>query len=110
MVLPFCNLSYSAPIRNASHFSCGRSGRLVVFEKLFCNGVDVARHEDLKDKDQTIDYTEGRTNANDGKTKDEVGTVGEKETIIDTVTYRNLYGGRFRDANRNDLRSNCTEV
>ena len=66
---------------------------LVVFEKLFCNGVDVARHEDLTDKDQTVDYPEGHTNANDKKTGDEVGTVGEKETIIDTVTYKNLHIG-----------------
>ena len=66
---------------------------LVVFEKLFCNDIDVARHEDLTDKDQTVDYPEGRTNASDGKTKDEVGTVGKTETIIDTVTYRNLHVG-----------------
>ena len=66
---------------------------LVVFEKLFCNDVDVARHEDLMDKNQTIDYPEGKTNANDGKTGDEVGTVGGTETIIDTVTYKNLHIG-----------------
>ena len=66
---------------------------LVVFEKLFCNGIDVARHEDLTDKDQTVDYPEGHTNASDKKTGDKVGTVGEKETIIDTVTYKNLHIG-----------------
>ena len=66
---------------------------LVVFEKLFCNEVDVSRHEDLTDENQTVDYPEGHTNANDGKTGDEVGTVGETETIIDTVTYKNLHIG-----------------
>ncbi|MBR6406030.1 MAG: VaFE repeat-containing surface-anchored protein [Lachnospiraceae bacterium] len=73
---------------------------LVVFEKLFfvkaedattpTEPVDAARHEDINDEDQTVDFPEIRTNANDGKTKDEVGTVGEEETIVDTVTYTNL--------------------
>ena len=76
---------------------------LVVFEKLlFVRGengsepdepVDVARHEDINDEGQTVDYPEVATNANDGLTKDEIGTVGETETIIDTVTYKNLHIG-----------------
>ena len=73
----------------------GRS--LVVFEKLYCvsdNGTnEVANHEDINDANQTVDYPAIETNANDGQTGDEVGTVGETETIIDTVTYHNLIVG-----------------
>ena len=93
---------------NSSSLS-GKS--LVVFEKLFVPHVEhweneetgaigsrvvlveVARHEDLKDKGQTVDYPGEGTSAQDGKTKDEVGTVGNTETIIDTVTYWNLRVG-----------------
>ena len=68
--------------------------RVVVFEKLFCikgsAETEVAHHEDLEDKDQTVDYPEIHTNASDGKTKDQVGTIGKEETIIDTVTYKHL--------------------
>ena len=75
---------------------------VVVFEKLFCigtdaegqpNETDVARHEDLTDEGQTIDYPDLHTNASDGKTEDEVGTIGETETIVDTVTYEKLHVG-----------------
>ena len=72
---------------------------LVAFEKLFFvdaetgSETEVASHEDIEDEDQTIDYPEGETNATDGKTGDDVGTIGEKETIVDKVTYRNLHIG-----------------
>lgn len=32
-------------------------GSIVVFEKLFHNGKEIARHEDLEDKDQTVRFT-----------------------------------------------------
>ena len=66
---------------------------LVVFEKLFTAGVEVARHEDREDKGQTISYPDGKTNAVDSSTKDQVGVVGDQETITDTVEYRNLVAG-----------------
>lgn len=85
---------------------------LVVFEKLYhiSYGVDeeskeaeepgtdetviieteVSNHEDLNDLNQTIDYPLIHTNAFDNTTKDEVGKVGETETIVDRVSYFNL--------------------
>ena len=66
---------------------------VVTFEELYHNKILVAIHADIEDKDQSIHYPEIRTNAHDGKTKDEVGTVLTETTIIDTVTYKNLVPG-----------------
>ena len=74
---------------------------LVVFEKLMMVAKDeaevkviaVARHEDIKDNGQTIRIPEISTNAMDSKTRTDVGTVGDEETIIDRVTYKNLVAG-----------------
>lgn len=67
---------------------------VVVFEDLIHNGVKVATHSDLKDKSQTVHFPEIHTSAIDGYTKDEVGTVAEKATVVDTVYYDNLVPGR----------------
>ena len=66
---------------------------VVTFEDLYHNKIRVAVHSDIKDEDQSIHYPEIRTNARDGKTKDEVGTVPAETTVIDTVTYKNLVPG-----------------
>ena len=66
---------------------------VVTFEELYHNKILVAIHADIEDKDQSIHYPEIRTNAHDGKTKDEVGTALTETTIIDTVTYKNLVPG-----------------
>ena len=63
---------------------------VVTFEDLYHNKIRVAVHADIKDEDQSIHYPEIRTNARDGKTKDEVGTVPAETTVIDTVSYKNL--------------------
>ncbi len=78
---------------------------LVVFEKLIhvieamgesgstVKETEVARHEDLNDEGQRVDYPDIHTNATDSKTGDEVGTVGDKEIIVDKVSYKNLIIG-----------------
>ena len=73
---------------------------VVVFEKLFHPNaetgkpVEVANHEDINDDAQTVHFPEIWTNASDGKTGDEVGTVATETTIIDMVKYENLRVGR----------------
>lgn len=66
---------------------------VVTFEDLYHNKIRVAVHADINDEDQSVHYPEIRTNARDGKTKDEVGTVPAETTVIDTVTYKNLVPG-----------------
>ena len=66
---------------------------VVTFEDLYHNKIRVAVHADINDEDQSVHYPEIRTHAQDGKTKDEVGTVPAETTVIDTVTYKNLVPG-----------------
>ena len=70
---------------------------LVIFEKLFSNrdkNIEVARHEDVNDVDQMMHFPKVETTASDGVTLDNVGKVGETETIIDKVLYKNLIPGK----------------
>ena len=91
---------------------------LVVFENLFHRGergtedVDVARHNDISDKAQTIHYPDIHTTAVDSRTGDHAGSIfgrlinsireflGEEvldedmAQIVDTVTLTNLVPGR----------------
>lgn len=66
----------------------------VVFEKLWHNDVEVTRHEDINDHDQTIHYPEIFTTATDGETKDHVGTVEHEAQIIDVVEFHDLVKGK----------------
>ena len=66
---------------------------VVTFEDLYHNKIRVAVHADIHDEGQSVHYPEIRTHAQDGKTKDEVGTVPAETTVIDTVTYKNLVPG-----------------
>ena len=73
----------------------GKTG--VIFEYLY-EGTGskkegpVAKHSDLEDRDQTVIFSEIRTNANDSETKEHVSKPGDI-TIIDTVSYKNLIKG-----------------
>ena len=64
----------------------------VIFEKLFQNNIEITQHEDLDDIDQTVDFPKIRTHAEDGTIKDpdQLGTIAEKTTIVDSVTCNNL--------------------
>ena len=66
---------------------------VVVAEKLYQQGVEIFVHDDLEDKDQTIDYLKLRTKAHDKDTLTNVGTVSDKASIVDEVTFNNLRVG-----------------
>lgn len=66
---------------------------VVVAERLYQQGVEIFVHDDLEDKDQTIDYLKLRTKAHDKDTLTNVGTVSDKASIVDEVTFNNLRVG-----------------
>lgn len=69
---------------------------IVVFEKLFADETEVAVHEDITDKDQTIEFPDSQihTTAKDKDSGTQEMTAKKDVTIIDTVTYENLISGR----------------
>lgn len=67
---------------------------VVAFETCFdADGEVVAEHRDINDDDQTVHFPEIKTEAKDPDSKTGLGTVKEKQTIIDTVTYKYLDEG-----------------
>lgn len=66
---------------------------VVVFEKMFYGKAEIAAHEDINDKGQTIYIPSVKTTAIDDKTATKL-TLAEKDIhITDTVVYRNLVPG-----------------
>lgn len=63
---------------------------VVAFEHLHYEGIEVVAHADIEDEGQTVTFPEIGTTAKDGQTETNVGVVGEKATIVDTVEYKNL--------------------
>ncbi len=51
-------------------------------------------HDDIENVDQTIYYPSVGTKATDSVTNTNIGTISEKTTIIDKVTYENLIVGK----------------
>ena len=74
-------------------------GTTVAYEYLYhdksgdCD-IEIARHEDINDKDQTVHYPHVETNAVDNKTTDDVGAYTAEASITDTVSLTNLVPGR----------------
>ena len=66
---------------------------VVVFEDLETNGITIAVHHDINDKDQTVDYPDGRTVAEDSKTKTHYTNAEEVAEVVDTFYYYNLRAG-----------------
>ena len=64
--------------------------KLVAFETLLINDVEVNKHEDPNDKDQTVNVPEAKTVAVNPENNDHLLNDGEKVTIKDTITYKNL--------------------
>lgn len=82
---------------NFSFDARGLEGKeVVVFEKLYWKGSEIAAHEDIEDKDQTILFhnPEIKTMASDKETGDHFGYAVEKVTIIDKVSYHDLIPGK----------------
>ena len=66
---------------------------VVVFEKMFYGKAEIAAHEDINDKGQTIYIPSVKTIALDKKTATKL-TLAEKDIqIVDKVAYRNLVPG-----------------
>ena len=65
----------------------------VVFEDLIHNGVTVASHADLEDKEQSVYFPELRTQAIDKESGSCFVTKGEEVILEDTVSYSNLIPG-----------------
>ena len=66
--------------------------RLVVFEKLTADGVQLAAHEDAADEGQTVTACEIGTKLTDASDGDQVVTIG-KVGLTDTVEYKGLIEG-----------------
>lgn len=67
---------------------------IVVFERMYKEGIEVAHHTDIDDTNQTIHIPEVKTSAKDGDEGDSVISVDEEVRIIDVVTYKNLIVGK----------------
>ena len=67
---------------------------VVAFESLTYNGIEVAIHADIEDKDQTVYIPKVRTTAIGDDTKDHVTEAKKDVTIVDTVSYESLEVGR----------------
>jgi hypothetical protein len=64
---------------------------VVVFESLLYNGVVTAVHNDICDEEQTVGYAKIETVATDSVTGVHIALAADNTTIVDTVTYENLY-------------------
>lgn len=65
----------------------------VVYEEIKIDGKSIAEHKDPEAKEQSIYFPKIGTKAMDKKSKTQEGEAGEKQTIIDKVSYENLLPG-----------------
>lgn len=68
--------------------------QIVVYEELYINGKLIGEHKDINDEGQTVTIPQLRTNAYDGSAGGHTGTVSEKATVVDIVTYTGLLPGK----------------
>ena len=66
---------------------------LVAFETMEFEGAEYMVHADIDDVDQTVAIVDIATQARDAETGTNVGTVGERVKLIDTVAYTGLAPG-----------------
>jgi len=72
----------------------GLEGQTVVaFESVSYNEVEVGVHADINDKDQSVNFPEVKTSANDANDGDKKVEASKKATIIDKVKYTGLVAG-----------------
>lgn len=81
----------------------------VAFEDLYSEGIKVATHADIKDKDQSVHYPKIGTKLTDASGKKKVTAEGTI-TLVDTVKYENLVpdteyklNGKLVDAKGNTI-------
>ena len=70
---------------------------LVVYEILLINKIEVNRHENPNDEDQTMYVPEIHTTATDVETGDHIAYGGQTVRIKDVVEYKNLIPGNTYD-------------
>lgn len=66
----------------------------VVFEDLYQDGVKISTHAEIEDEGQTIYFPEVKTTIKSTATNNHTGLASIKETLIDTVSYKNLVIGK----------------
>jgi len=67
---------------------------IVAFEKVYYRGKEVAAHESITDKDQTIYFPEISTSLTDDVTGGHMAEAAENMSLTDTVNYKGLRPGR----------------
>lgn len=67
---------------------------IVLYEELYYNENKIAEHKDINDEGQTIHFPEIRTTAVDKSSGTNTAAAGEKVSIADTVSYKNLKPGQ----------------
>ena len=67
---------------------------IVAFEKVYYRGKEVAAHESITDKDQTIYFPEISTSLTDDVTGSHAAEATENMSLTDTVNYKGLRPGR----------------
>ena len=67
--------------------------QLVAFEAMEFEGAEYMVHADIDDVDQTVSVVDIATQARDGETGTNVGTIGENVKLSDTVAYTGLTPG-----------------
>ena len=68
--------------------------QVVVYEELYTGDNLIGEHKNINDEGQTVTFPQLHTNASDGVTGNHTGTVNEKATVVDTVTYTGLLPGK----------------
>ena len=68
--------------------------QVVVYEELYMGDNLIGEHKDINDEGQTVTFPQLNTNASDGVTGNHAGTVSEKATVVDVVTYKGLLPGK----------------
>ena len=67
---------------------------IVAFEKVYYRGKEVAAHESITDKDQTIYFPEISTSLTDDVTGGHMAEAAENMSLTDTVNYKGLRPGK----------------
>ena len=68
--------------------------QVVAYEALYTGDNLIGEHKNINDEGQTVTFPKLHTNASDGVTGNHTGTVNEKATVVDTVTYTGLLPGK----------------
>lgn len=67
---------------------------IVVFERLYLDDRELAKHTDINDRGQTISFPVIKTTAADSETKEHITRAMNDRTIIDVIEYQNLIPGK----------------